>query len=402
MNRRPESKASVLVALHRIGPYHHARLHAASQGLVLEALETRPQSSEYPWAFSAAAEMARFGISAYSIHWLQGATDPERDQPLTELDRQLSALLDERRPDVVVSVGWADRAYQRLLLACHHRHIPLVIVSDSREHDGPRSAAKEWIKRSLLRAYSAALVAGSESRAYLKGLDFPSEAIFQPWDVVDNDLLQTMAATVQPERGARPHFLCVGRFVVKKNHSGLVAAYGRYQAQAGSWGLRLIGTGPLEAVIRTAIAALPDPSKVRLDPFLQLEDLAIAYGQASAFVLASSTDQWGLVVNEAMAAGLPCIVSRACGCAADLIEHGFTGWSFAPNDLAALTALLHSAEQQGPIERQGMAAAARERLNHYTPAEFAAGLRQAVKWARAQPRHSRRSAIIADLLSRRS
>jgi glycosyltransferase involved in cell wall biosynthesis len=189
--------------------------------------------------------------------------------------------------------------------------------------------------------------------------------------------------------------------VAKKNHAGLLAAYRRYQTEGGAWDLRLIGTGPMAAEIRSTIAGLPDPTKVRLDPFLQLEDLAIAYGQASTFVLASSTDQWGLVVNEAMAAGLPCIVSSACGCVADLIEHGLTGWTFDPADPAALTALLHTAEQQSQARREAMTCAARDRLAVYSPASFADGLRQALEWACAHPRFSRRAALVADLLSRR-
>ena len=73
---------------------------------------------------------------------------------------------------MVVSVGWADCAYQRLLIACHQRRLPLVIVSDSRQHHQSRSSVKEWIKHQLLQGYSAALVAG-ESRAYLTHLGFP-------------------------------------------------------------------------------------------------------------------------------------------------------------------------------------------------------------------------------------
>ncbi len=384
----------IFMALHRIGPYHHARINTASSHLDLVVLETRPMSQEYPWAFTPTPN--------YLVYRLEGAKNPEDDPPLWCLDQQLVALLEQIRPKVIVSVGWADRAYQRLLLAAHRLRIPLVIVSDSREHDEPRSALKEWLKSQLLCGYAAALVAGRESRAYLEQLGFPAALIHQPWDVVDNNFFSSVAEACRDVSPLGRHFLCVSRFVAKKNHAGLLRAYGAYQREGGAWPLRLMGSGPLEGEIRAAISRLPDPSQVRLDPFLQLEDLAIAYGQASSFVLASSTDQWGLVVNEAMAAGLPCIVSSACGCAVDLIKHGVTGWSFAPNDPAALTALLHTAEQQSPIEHQGMVAAARERLNLFTPTEFAVGLQEAVKWACAQPRHSRRSAMIASFLSRRS
>lgn len=380
----------VLLALHRVGPYHHVRLLQASRRLQLEALETRPASSEYAWSFSP--------DRAYGIHQLHGAPHPEADPPVAHLDQQLAALLDATGPSVVVSVGWADRAYQRLLLAAHRRHIPLVIVSDSRQRDEPRGAAKEWIKCQLLRGYSAALVAGSESRDYLMALGLPGEAIAQPWDVVDNAFFQAAAAQAGP-RQAR--FLCVSRFVQKKNHAGLLQAYGTYQREGGAWGLQLVGCGPQDAAIASQIRGLPDPGRVQLQPFAQIEELGRIYAQASAFVLASTSDQWGLVVNEAMAAGLPCLVSTACGCAADLVVHGSSGWCFDPNNPAALAALMHTAERQRARARAAMVTAARRRLDHFSPQTFADGLRQAVNHAMARPRFSRRAVLTAQLLSLR-
>jgi len=379
----------VLLALRRIGPYHHVRFLQARRRLQLQVLETRPDSLEYPWDFRP--------DSHYSIYQLSGQLGMEVDPPCALLDDQIRVLLDQLQPQVLVTVGWADRAYQRLLPAAQRRGVPLVIVSDSRERDEPRSAAKEAIKRQLLRGYSAALAAGSESRAYLQQLGFPAARITQPWDVVDNALFEAATSpSSQP-----PHFLCVSRLMAKKNHTGLLAAYAAYQRQGGRWGLRLIGSGPLEAELHAAITQLPDPSCVQLHPFQQLPQLATTYAQASAFVLASSSDQWGLVVNEAMAAGLPCLVSSACGCAVDLIRHGISGWCFDPADADALTALLHSAERQSPEARQAMVAAARERLQAFSLESFADGLQQAVHTALQQPRFSRRAALTADLLSRR-
>jgi glycosyltransferase involved in cell wall biosynthesis len=390
-----KSPITLLLVLHRIGPYHHTRLQAAAALLNIHVLETRPRSQEYPWSFESE--------SSYTAHQLIGHLHSEDDPPQADLDHQLTTLLDYTMPHVVVSVGWADRAYQRLLLAVQRRNIPLVIVSDSRERDEPRSIYKELLKRQLLRGYSAALVAGCESRAYLQQLGFPPEAIFQPWDVVDNAFFaQTShqgAHQFSIVGASAPHFLCVSRYVTKKNHAGLLAAYGRYQVEGGGWGLRLIGTGPLRAAIEAAIAQLPDPSRVQLHAFQQLPDLAASYAQASAFVLASASDQWGLVVNEAIAAGLPCLVSSACGCALDLIEHGYTGWTFDPVSPEPLTALMHICERQNLTERASMLLASRQRLEAFSPETFASGLHQAAEWALAHPRRAIRAGLTAQLLS---
>jgi glycosyltransferase involved in cell wall biosynthesis len=339
-----------------------------------------------------------FSPTPYPIHQLSGQPQPEADPPRQSCETSCKALLGRIQPQALVTVGWADQAYQSLLVLGQQRRIPVVLISDSRQRDESRSPSKEWLKRQLLRGYSAALVAGQESRAYLTGLGFPPVAIQQPWDVVDNAFFAQAAANAGPRQ---PRFLCVSRLVAKKNHATLLEAYGAYQHQGGSWGLQLVGSGPMEPTIQAQIASLPDPSRIQLLPFGQLEDLGRLYGQASAFVLASSSDQWGLVVNEAIAAGLPCLVSSACGCAVDLIDHGHSGWCFQPDDAAQLANLLHSAERQRLADRLAMVAAARLRLEAFSPARFAHGLARAVDHALTQPRFSRRAALAAQLLARR-
>lgn len=380
-----------LLALHRIGPYHHARFQAVASLVDLHVLETRPGSKEYPWDFTA--------DPSYVAYALEGQPAPDVDSAANDLDKQLDRLIDEIQPDVVVSVGWADRSYQRLLIACHRRCLPLVIVSDSRERDVPRSSLKEWIKRQLLRAYSSALVAGTESLSYLVGLGFPKAAISQPCDVVDNDLFAA-CSSLSASESIPPFFLCVSRLIEKKNHRGLLEAYATYQRHGGAWGLKLIGSGCLEPEIHQLIAQLPEPSRAELYPFQQLPELLVSYAQASAFVLASRADQWGLVVNEAMAAGLPCLISSACGCAADLIDHGRTGWAFDPNDSKSLAALMHQVEFQSLPDRLAMQQAARQRLDAFSLRAFASGFQHALERSISHPRRSRRASFWANLLSR--
>ncbi|MEX1315502.1 MAG: glycosyltransferase family 4 protein, partial [Synechococcaceae cyanobacterium] len=345
---------------------------------------------------------------------LRDAPGPEQDPPQRSLDRQLRALLEQRRPDVVLTVGWADRAYRRLLWHAQLRRLPAVLIADSRRRDAPRRPLREWGKRLLLRHYSAALVAGRESRAYLEGLGFPAAAIAQPWDVVDHAVFAAAAEEARAEARSsasasaapplRPHLLCVGRAIPEKNLPALVAAFGAYQSQGGGWGLRLLGAGGEGAesrAVRAAIARLPRPQWVRLEPFLDQPAVARAYGLASALVLPSRKDTWGLVVNEAMAAGLPVIVSSACGCAADLITPGETGWLVDPADPHQLAAALHRAEAQPPAERAAMTAAAHRRLQGFTLEACARGLVQAVRHAHRHPRGPGGAASLALGLSAR-
>ena len=81
-------------------------------------------------------------------------------------------------------------------------------------------------------------------------------------------------------------------------------------------------------------------TRVLMPGFKQYLELPLSYGLAQAFILASTTEQWGLVVNEAMASGLPVLVSDCYGCARDRVQHGVNGYTVEPRDVRALTGLM--------------------------------------------------------------
>ena len=176
-------------------------------------------------------------------------------------------------------------------------------------------------------------------------------------------------------------FLCVGRFIPEKNHALLLKAFSHYQSNGGMRSLLLVGHGPLEHQIRHACQQLPRPQAVKMAPFVELEKLASHYGRSHALVLASRKDTWALVVNEAMAAGLPVIVSRACGCVDDLVEDGVNGWSFACDDVQGLVECLEQSDRQLAEERKTMTSLAKLRLKNFSPESFALGLKKACEHA---------------------
>jgi glycosyltransferase involved in cell wall biosynthesis len=105
--------------------------------------------------------------------------------------------------------------------------------------------------------------------------------------------------------------------------------------------------------------------------------LAAYYALADVFVFPTHTDPWGLVVNEAMACGLPVISSGAAGCAADLVESGWNGRVVSPGDVEQLAAAM--AELAGDNElRSLMGQRSRERIELYSPEACAAGMASAM------------------------
>jgi len=275
------------------------------------------------------------------------------------------------------------------------------VVSDSRRQDSARSPWKEWLKRQLIRGYSAGIVAGTQSRAYLRQLGMKAEAIKQPWDVVNNQLFAQLAAEAMTETASNLEapFLCVGRFIPEKNHALLLEAFSLYQSKGGARSLLLVGHGPLEHQIRHTCQQLPRPQAVRMAPFVELEQLASYYGRSHALIIASRKDTWALVVNEAMAAGLPVIVSDACGCSNDLVIHNSTGWLFKSNDPENLLKLLHLSDLQSVDDRQSMVALAKERVSAFDVDNFALALQNSCDYALSVGKSSIRSRVIAWALS---
>src|ERR1035441_6959071 len=106
------------------------------------------------------------------------------------------------------------------------------------------------------------------------------------------------------------------------------------------WSLVLLGDGPLRSALNSQLSTLNLHSHVLLPGFKQYPDLPVYYGLASAFIHASTTEQWGLVVNEAMASGLPVLVSNRCGCATDLVQAGVNGFTFDPYNEQEMAALM--------------------------------------------------------------
>jgi glycosyltransferase involved in cell wall biosynthesis len=127
-----------------------------------------------------------------------------------------------------------------------------------------------------------------------------------------------------------------------------------------------------------------------LPGFIGYRELPVWYGYAACLVHPSTTEQWGLVVNEAMASGLPVLVSERCGCASDLVENGRNGFTFNPYDMSELADRMLDIAKMKAQEREAMGNASQAIIAGWSPETFADGLQQAVDAAlEAVPRSVR-------------
>src|SRR4029453_9959761 len=154
----------------------------------------------------------------------------------------------------------------------------------------------------------------------------------------------------------------------------------------GPWDLVLLGDGPLKADLCRQISDLQLFGRVHLPGFVQYRELPAYYGLADVFVHASTTEQWGLVVNEAMATGLPVIVSNRCGCVPDLVAEGKNGFTFNPESVEDLSKLMMDMSRLSERCLEEMREESRRIVAGFTPAHFATAAQHAIDVARATPR----------------
>ena len=261
-----------------------------------------------------------------------------------------------------------------------------------------RRGVKEWCKRQVVPLYSAALVAGTPQTAYVVRLGMPRESCFTGYNVVDNDSFARSAHEARARGAAgKPsflpdnYFLVVARFIDEKNFPGLIEAYATYRrmacgtgAEPAPWHLVLVGDGPLRPVIEGLVRQHSLGGSVHLSGFKQYNDLPIFYAFAGALILPSVSETWGLVVNEAMASGLPVLVSSHCGCARDLVAEGRNGFTFNPRNPRELAdRMLRFSSGQEDLAAMGRAS--REIIGHWPLEAFSRGLAQAVEKACGLP-----------------
>jgi ubiquinone/menaquinone biosynthesis C-methylase UbiE len=289
-------------------------------------------------------------------------------------------------------------------------------MSESNLWDERRVAWKEWVKRRLVALYSGALVGGRPQGDYLAKLGMPQDRIFSGYDAIENDYFARNAGQSRKQEAdyrsryglPEKYFLASARFLENKNLPRLLEAYARYRTlcedqrpqttgpQDSSdiplssspvvpWSLVLLGDGPLRPALNSQLSTLNLHGHVLLPGFKQYPDLPAYYGLAGAFIHASTTEQWGLVVNEAMASGLPVLVSNRCGCASDLVQEGVNGFTFEPDHADQLAQLMRQiAAFDFPLSAFG--AASQAIVARFGPPAFASGLRGALEVALASSR----------------
>jgi glycosyltransferase involved in cell wall biosynthesis len=309
----------------------------------------------------------------------------------------IGAALLETQPDVALIAGWHSVTQTRAMTACRANGIPVLYRGDS--HLGTRPSGVTGVlwrvkTRVFLARYSAHLAVGQRARAYLLANGVPAARIYASPHAVDNELFASTAAphlsdaarmAVRCSYGLSPQdfvVLFVGKINGRKRLLDAMTAV----AQLGpSCVLLIVGDGERMAEARADAEQVG--ARVSWAGFVNQRDLGRVYAAADCLVLPNVRETWGLVVNEAMATGLPAVVSDGAGCAPDLIVPGETGEIFRAGDVGDLVEALQRMRDRGGRSR--MAAACRARIASSTYAEATVGLVAAAESVAAAQRAPR-------------
>ena len=286
-------------------------------------------------------------------------------------------------PDLILCGGYNYIASWQALRWAMAKKIPFVLWSESNAKDLRRGhALVEFLKSEFLGKCSGFVVPGRAAREYLcADKNIMEDVVFTAPNAVDNDLFAKAAAAARENADRhrrelalpRDFFLVAGRRVREKGVFELLAAYAKLEESIRQRvGLVFVGDGESRRQLEQQAASI-SPGVIRFAGFAQREQLASYYALAEALVLPTYADTWGLVVNEAMACGLPVILSHAAGCAAELVKENWNGLMVPPRDVPSLTlAMRRLAESSGLCATMGANSA--QHIAHYSPNEWVRGI----------------------------
>ena len=206
----------------------------------------------------------------------------------------------------------------------------------SKFDDYTRKLPRELVKSFMYCPYNGAIASGIRSTDYMRFMGFAPDAIQSPYNTVSLDRIRSLSEVTPAPEGIPfrdRHFTIVARLVPKKNISMALRAMKQYAEQVPNpRPLHLFGTGPLEAELRHQAKESGISHLVHFRGFLQTQDVSRAYGSSLALLLPSIEEQFGNVVPEALAMGLPIILSDNCGSRDVLVRSGVNGFVIEPDN----------------------------------------------------------------------
>jgi glycosyltransferase involved in cell wall biosynthesis len=315
-------------------------------------------------------------LEGYSHSFLKNVAGRPTIGEFSGLDTpEIKSIIRRERFEAVIVNGWHFKSAWQTFRACWQTRTPVMARGDSTLYN-QRDPLKKILKwpyyRWFIPKLDACLAVGKWSREYYLHYGARADRVFIVPHVIDEHFFARESVSLQPERAAirkewgldekAAVFLFAGKFIDVKRPMDFVRAVEQAAGRDPSVMGLMVGDGPLRAACEEYSRQHNLP--VKFTGFLNQSQIARAYVACDALVLASASETWGLVVNEAMACSRPCIVSDKVGCGPDMIVKGETGDIFPSGNVGALAGLLALyAKQRVRLEAMGEEARKMARRN---------------------------------------
>lgn len=249
------------------------------------------------------------------------------------------------RPDIVYVSGWMDKGYLKTTSALKKQGIPVVVGFDDIWEGRLRQRLGSIVFPIFLKKhFSHAWVAGPYQFEFAKRLGFENKRIIF-------DLLSANTEKFTPQKRVekkQKSFLYVGNFRSVKGTDILAEAYSFYRKELkGSWGLTCVGNGEMKDVLSAN-------REIKIHPYANESELKEIASACDVFILPSRHDQWGVVVHEFCALGMPLILSDYVGASATFFIEGFNGYSYSNNSVSELARKMKLMEGCPPEKLKAM------------------------------------------------
>ena len=428
------------VCFGQYGPYHHARVSALQHAVQSRNEQTTPDVLNtiriLPVQISATTRCgswtdvaSEIGGKCVGLRTLCDQLEDEVDPK--EVFIKALRLFRDHHIELAFLPSYSPARLLALFAAAKTLGIRTVMMNESHAGTDRARGWKKQLKRQIVKRFDAALVGGEPHKRFFSTLGIPAENIFTGYDAIDNAYFVRRAAEIRSEchtyrsqYGLPEHyFLSMGRMVEKKNLFTLLEAYRQYVqscflanpgdggSQSSPYSLVFVGSGDDEERLESTAEAMGFRTVNRREAgssasseishrwadgqdlhhqhgavffygYRQIDENPIFYALSDAFVLPSKQEEWGLVVNEAMACSLPVIVSRTAGCAEDLLparqatqiqslEERANGYVFDPLSPEALGEALKRISYSSASVKERMGACSRDIVSRYSSEEFA-------------------------------
>ncbi len=348
-------------------PYRRALFGTLEGRLAAEGLQLRVVYTSDP------ARHVRRGLSpataddSYPGTYVQSVSFRRGYERVLSVPTGLGHTLGEHMPACVVVGGFGADAVMSAHW-CRGAKVPYVVWSGAwpgqeGELRWPRSMGRRWLVKD-----AAALIAyGTAAADYLVTLGVQPDRVFCAWNTVDLEGIASAAHAAATRRAelapkydlAVKNLLFVGSLVERKGVRELVSAALAMESRQSDWALHFAGGGPLLDELETTVRTAGKGSHFRFHGLTPEADVAELLGFADGLLLPTKHEAWGLVVNEAMACGVPVVVSPWAGATRDLIEDGVSGYVVEPTDADALAAIVSRLLSDDPSCREVGRAGAR-------------------------------------------